>query len=198
MVKKTYKKKMYRNNSGIKNYVKKMINKNIETKLVVATFTDVAITSTLLVPYTYAFNDISQGVGQQQRIGNLVRCTSMKYNLFITGADSTNSVRIIFYIPRDPTTVMAGLAFNQAPDIDQFTVLKDMFITTSNTGNNCIRKVGWLNFKRGKSTGMPVFYSSSTPASVTKNRILMYCVSDSGAPSHPTLNGYTRLFYKDA
>lgn len=175
-----------------------MILKNQETKLVVATFNDISLTTGSLLPYAYAFNDIGQGVTQQSRVGNQIKITSMKYNFFFTGADATNSIRVIFYIPRDPNIVISGLNFNQAPDLDQFTILKDMFICTSNTGNNCVRRVGWINFKKGRSTGMTCQYSGPAGNSVTKNRILMYAVSDSGVVNHPTLNGYTRIYYKDA
>lgn len=194
--KRTYRR--YKRRGGVKKMVKAMIAKNVETKLVVATFTDVSLTTSGLLPYSYAFNDIGQGVTQQSRVGNQIRCTSMKYNFFITGADATNSIRILFYIPKDPNVIISGLNFNQAPDLDQFTILKDMFISTSNTGNNCVRRVGWLNFKKGRSSGMITQYTSPAGNSVSRNRILMYAVSDSSLVNHPVLNGYTSLYYKDA
>lgn len=198
MPKRTYRKS--RNMlSTMKKIAKSVVAKNTETKVFTGSFADVPIANSAAGPLIQSVTDIPEGTSQNQRVGNQITLTSVKYDFFFAGADSTNSIRMILYISRDPNDIITTLNFNQAPDLDKYVILRDVFITTSQQGNDCVRKRGYISFrKRGKSNGLKVQWSGPNLNQQTKNRVLMYMVSDSGVVSHPTVNGFFRTFYKDA
>lgn len=180
---------------------KRVVAKNTETKVKTSSLSSVSIPHSSLTPYIASFNDIAQGVGQDQRIGNQIKVTSCKYDLFFTQDQVANSsaVRLLFYIPRDPNNLILNLGYNQAADLDDYVILKDMFIPLSYGGPACVRKQGWVSFrKRGKSNGLTTQFSTAANNSQSKNRICIYCVSDSITAPHPLMNGFFRCFYKDA
>ncbi len=187
---------MARNNKNLRKIIKKAVANQLETKTAVTNYAN-SITDGGRSPLTNAVADVGTGVTQATRIGNSTKVTSIKYDWFFTGADSTNSIRVIIYIPKDPTVILSSLAFNQAPDLDSFTILKDMFICTEGTGGNCKRRQGWVRFNRGNRTGLHMQYSSASAGSVVKNQLMIYMVSDSEAVSDPQVNGYVRVFFKD-
>ncbi len=192
---------------SMKRIAKQVMAKNIETKVHTAEYSDAFIgaNSTAYIIATSVV-DIAGGTKSGERVGERITATSLKYDLFFTGAQDTNSLRVIFYIPKSPTDLLwqgpagTNLAFNQAIDFNRYTVLKDMFIPTNLNGQNCVRKQGYISFRnKGKRLGMPVIYDTDLSVSCTKNRIMVYMVSDSVSPiTTPKVNGYVRLFYKDA
>lgn len=184
--------------SNLKKLVKSIVAKNIETKTSIFRMAGIGIGASGLAPINASFNDLNIGDNQYERTGNQVTLTSVKWDMFLTGADATNSIRCIVYIPKNPTVFLA-IPFNGAVDFDSFTVLRDMFICTSNTGNNCVRRNGYISFKnRGKSLGMKTQWSGALASGQTKNRVLLYMVSDSLVVPHPEVNGVLHTFYKDA
>ena len=193
-----YGRRKYRKRRGNLNVrIKKAIQSSQETKTVVLNYAN-AIQDSARTPLTNSLVDIDQGLTQATRVGNSVTVTSMKYEWFFTGADSTNSIRVIVYVPKDRDTLITALAYNQAPDLDQFTILRDMFICTGGTGGNCKRRNGWIRFNRGRRRGMNVVYTGALGTTVIKNNLHIYMVSDSGAVSDPAVNGFVRLYYKDS
>lgn len=191
------KKNSYRKKGGLKKYIKKVVANNTETKSVITQYAN-QIQDSARTPLSNQIALCIQGLTQQTRVGNRMTVTSMKYDWFFTGADATNSIRVLIYVPKDPNNLMTGLGFNQPPDLDQFTILKDFFIPTGGTGGNCKRKQGWIRFNRGNRSGMNVEYTGATTASVIRNNLSVYMVSDSLVASDPECNGYTRVFFKDA
>lgn len=191
--KKTYRRK----SSALKKFIKKTVAKTQETKTTLLNYAN-SIEDSARTPLSNSIIDVDQGVTQSTRIGNSITVTSMKYDFFITGSDTTNSIRILMYIPKDPNSLIESLPFNQAPDLDAFTILRDFFVTTSSSGNNNVRKQGWLRFNRGNRSGMNIRYTGALGTTVTKNNLMIYMTSDSGAISDPQINGFVRLYYKDS
>lgn len=142
---------------------------------------------------------VATGTSQNDRIGNSIRVTGIYADLFFTGADLTNSMRCIVYIPRNPTDNLSvgPLQFNQGPDLDSYVVLKDMLITTSQAGPDVARRKIRLKFDRGLSKGIHVQYNGTGGGNLIKNPVRIYFVSDSGAIAHPELNGYIYMYYTD-
>lgn len=191
--------KKYNDKKSLKKYVKSIVAKNIETKTSIFRMTGIAIGASGLAPITASFNDINIGDNQWERTGNQVTLTSVKWDMFINGVDATNSIRMIVYIPKVASAFIQNLPFNGAVDYDSFTVLKDFFIPTSLNGQNCVRRNGYVSFKnRGKSLGMKTTWSGALASGQTKNRVLLYMVSDSLVVPHPEVNGVLHTFYKDA
>lgn len=188
---------VYARRKTLKKYIKNTIEKQLETKTVITNYAN-TIPDSGRTPLSNSIAGVAQGLTQSTRVGNSIRVTSMKCEWFFTGADSTNSIRVIIYIPKDPTAALSGLAFNQAPDLDQFTILRDFFICTGGTGGNCKRLQKWIRFNRGMRSGLHMQYSGAASTDITKNKLMIYMVSDSSAVSDPSVNGYVRVFYKDA
>lgn len=189
-----------RSRKRLKSLVGSIVRKNIETSSIVHSLDAVSIVDSGRVSSTQDIHltAIAQGVQESQRIKNEVRITGVYGDLFVTGADSTNSIRLIMYIPKDPTVSLSNsptLAFNEAPDLDKFTILKDMLVTTSSGGPNLRR----LKLKyKFKGRGLRVGYSGTGAGDVQTHPVYFYFVSDSLASTDPSLNGYIRMYYKDA
>jgi len=205
MPKKRYTRKS--SESKMRRIAKSVFAKNTETKESHIGYTQRDIGAALTNPIVNAMTDLAEGTQQGQRDGNSVKVTSMKYDFFfsipdVVGADAFNSIRCIFYIPKDVGDLLGtstNLQWNEPVDYDRYTVLKDMFITLSKEGQRCVRRQGYLSFRRkGKSLGLKVLYKGSASNDGTSNRVLVYMVSDSGIVAHPQVSGYIRTFYKDA
>lgn len=145
-----------------------------------------------------SLTDINQGLTQTNRIGNSVHLTSIYGDFFLTGADTTNSVRMILYIPKNVTTTLSTLAFNAAPDLDQVTILQDRLFTFQSNGTFCRRFKIKKKFDYGMRKGIHCTYTDGTGTNITKNRLRLLMVSDSSVAPHPVLHGFLRIFYIDA
>ena len=187
----------YKRRGNLKKYIKSVVAKNIETNTALLKFnqTQVGVAG----PVIASFNDLKQGDSQSERQGNQITMTSIKWDLFFAGSDTTNSYRIIVYIPREPSVLITALPFNGAVDYDQHIVLKDTYRTTSLNGNNAFRLNGYHSFRnKGKSIGMKTQWASSGVNDQTKGRVCLYVTTDSAAVPNPEMNGTIRTFYKDA
>jgi len=178
--------------------VKAVVNNSIETKHHSADFTNIGVSAN--GPLIYAASDLSQGAGEAQRLGSQITMTSFKYDFFFSmpnvAPDVYNNLRMIIYIPRDTKTlILANTGFNHQVDWDKFHILKDMFIPLAGpNGSGTVRRQGWIKFPRGKK----VQFDGPDGNDVVRNRLCFFITSDSQIPGHPVVNGYTRLFYKDA
>lgn len=189
-----------RKSKNVKSMVKKQIEKYVEKKTVIYSYFG-GVTDSLRTPLDNHVTATAQGLDQNERIGNRLNVTSLKYDLFFTGADTTNSMRCIFYIPKNPAFLMSAgsaVGFNKAPDEDQFNILRDIMVTTSSGGPNCVRKQGWIRFNRGTRSGHKERYSGALNTDLVDGHIYVYMVSDSLAVSDPQVNGYIRSYYTDA
>ena len=151
------------------------------------------------VGVNYDISSIAGGSNQNQRIGNTYKMTSFRLKGGVFGSDTTNLVRIVIYIPKDPThTIDTGLQALSPIDLDRFTVLSDRLIPTASQGPNCKLFNKVCLFNKGRRTGLNVRFHSSLASSIVKNRLMVYMVSDSSAASHPTFTGWWRFYFKDA
>lgn len=177
--------------------VKAVVNSSIETKHHSATFNAVPLSVT--GPFVYGSTDLTQGTGDGQRIGSQYTVTSFKYDFFFSAPglvpDQFNNIRLIIYIPRNTNQLITNLNFNEQADWDQHYILRDIFIPLAGpAGTGTVRRQGWIKFPKGKK----VSFDGPLGADCVKNRICMYATSDSTVAGHPVMNGYTRLFFKDA
>lgn len=179
---------------SVKRYVQAKINKNIETKHLAASGQTTTSTSVLNTQIT----TIPQGDDEFRRTGNRVTVTGFYGKFNIVGADSTNMVRMVLYIPKDPNDTMTSLTTYGIIDFDKYTVLSDRLITTSLSGNNSKVITIAKKFKYGTRRGLDVQFASSTTTDVKKNNIYLAWVSDSSAATHPAINYHWYCYFKDA
>lgn len=180
---------------NLKKMIKTMIAGSQETKTAATTInttiSDVGVNTDV--------SSLAGGSGQQQRIGNSYRMTSFRLKGGVFGVDSTNLVRVVIYIPKDPTHLIdTGTQPFTALDLDRFTILSDRLIVTASGGPNCKLYNKVCLFNKGRRTGMQVAFANDAATSYTKNRLMIYMVSDSAAVSHPSFKGWYRFYFKDA
>lgn len=184
--KKNYRRR-FRSRSSFASKVKKVLNKETETKT--------SITPLVGSYGASGFNTnctlIQQGTDQFERIGNSIKLRSMSVKLHCINADSFNFIRFVFYIPKDKDALFpASINYHTALDYDDWTILKDIVVKTDT-----------YNPTKTMSFSMPlrakVTYSGAAGTACTKNPVYCYIVSDSTAIAHPAVNGYVRINYKD-
>lgn len=187
----TFKRKRRRISNAVKRYVSSKLKRSLETKHVSNSSSSTAVPN---VQIDTQITDIPQGTQETRRVGNLVRVTGFYGRFQMVGTDATNIIRIIMYIPKDPTATITGANTYGLLDPDIATVLYDKVHTTTLNGPNT--KVFTIA-KKFRGAGLPVQFNSSTTTDVLKNNIKMLFVSDSGAVSHPTLSYHWILYFKD-
>lgn len=148
--------------------------------------------------YQHQFPFIPTGVGQNERVGNSIKITSVKCDMFYrlqdTAANATGNMRVLVYIPKkNVADALNTMSYLSAPDLDQYTILKDIYIT-KNLQNPNGRIRFWIPFKRG----LHVQYSDGTAGSYTKNPLKIVFLTDKTTTGTSfTLHGYFKTFYTD-
>lgn len=180
--------------------VQKVLDKNIETKLLNNAWDGVNIQDSGRTPLSQNLTQISQGIAQNQRLGNQVRLTGLYLDGVIVAADTSNTVRVLVYSPKDPSNEITNLAFNQSPDMDQFDVYYDRFVAVGTNGGLIARRIRFKkSFKQGgRSKGRIHQFTGSGGTTYQTRPIFLYMVSDSLAVSDPDFSGHVTTYYKDA
>lgn len=195
--KKGYRRRKRRNYSGVKKLIQRTINSNLETF-----HKDFEIDTTIhdegRTPYSIALNGVATGDSASTRTGNQITVTGIYGKFVLTGSDTTNIVRIILYIPKNPTEEISTISITALLDVDKFTVLSDKLYNLSTSGPIMRTIVMAKNFHRGSRKGITTQYHSTGASDFSKNPIYLYAVSDSAAINDPTIQGNIRCYYKDA
>lgn len=179
----------------LKSYIQRQISSNQETKQADLSWDVVAIPAAGS-GLGYTMPAVAQGSSQNTRSGNLVYCTGMYGRLVFSAADTTNLVRLIFYIPTDVDDTLS-VDIHSLIDQDKFTILYDRVITLNGGGNDTKYIQFKRNFHKGKRKGIAVHFDGTGQTDYSRNIIKMYVVSDSDVASHPTITGSMRTYYKD-
>lgn len=185
--------------SQFKKKVLSVVQKTQETKQLVHHFDNVAIQDPGRTPFSIDLIDLGSGAGASERMGNRVTVTGYHAKLTMNAGDGINNVRIIIYIPKNPTATLSTLTYSQAIDLDSYTVLHDKIYPVSNTAGMYSRyfTISKKFNKKGKA-GMHVHFSGTGSTDFEKNRLRLYVVGDSGAIPDPYLAGHIRVYYKDS
>lgn len=166
-----------------------------------------------LTPYLNDISDMGQGTGYDNRIGNTITVQSIQYRFVATIGDATNFMRLVLFQWKSdaqiaPTWdaimqfqtagVPIGIKDCLSPYLvsngvsTEFKIIKDIrFLLDTDNPQQIIEGYIDKNFIKN------VHYSDSSSFFGT-NHLFMMLVSDSGAVSHPTLDGFIRLRYTDA
>lgn len=181
--------------------VQKMINSNIETKFHTNSWSSSGIQDVGRTPIDADLNNVAVGTGAANREGHQISLTGLYGKFVVTGADATNIVRVILYIPKDPTSSLSsvgGIGISTLIDQDRFTVMYDKYFTTTSNGPN--QKVFTIarKWNKGSRKGIQTQFYGGASTDFAKNRLKLYVVGDSGAVSDPSLTGNIRCYFKDA
>lgn len=181
--------KRRRVSNAVRRYVQSKIKSNAETKRVNSNVVDLDISST---QSDIDILNLSKGTEYYERIGDKINVTGFYGKFQMIGGDATNVIRVILYIPRDPSLTLTGANTYGIIDPAVATILYDRLHTTTLNGPNTrIFTVA----KKFRGKGMTVEWSGAT---IKKNRLRMLFVSDSGAVTHPTLSYHWVAYFKDS
>lgn len=186
--------------AATKRYVQRVVASNIETKFKLTSFSSLAIPDGSSGGYDLVLSAVGQGDTQNLRDGNQLFLTGIWSRLWVTLADSTNILRVILYIPKanvDDTLGAGTVTVRTAIDADKYTILSDrlIFLNTSRPQRSISVK---RKFAKGKRKGMRITFDGPLSTDLAKNPLKLYIVSDSGAVTHPVLDGSIRTYFKDA
>ncbi len=168
-----------------------------ETKFYLSSWGATSIQDSGRTPQENDLLPLAQGDGQTNRTGNSVRVTGIYGKLAIAAADTTNLVRVILYIPKDPSATMSGVSYSSSPDLDQWTILFDKMVAVSTNGPGIKSFTIKKKFNKGRRAGILSEWHSSNTGDHSKNPIRFYAVSDSTAVSDPALSGYLYVYFRD-
>lgn len=173
-----------------------IINSDRETKFK-DHFNFVAVGSNAsLSPLSFQLTAISTGDSHDNREGEKIRLMSFSYKGTVLTGDATNILRMIVYRPYNISADLNADAFeiNSRVDPHKYFVYVDKLVTVDTA--NPLKQFN-LNVKFGGSRGIPITYDGTATTSVSKNKILVYIVSDSAAVTHPSVQAQGRVWYKD-
>jgi hypothetical protein len=180
----------------IKKIIKSMINNNIETKTAVHNYTTIEVSN---VGVNHDITALAQGLQQQDRVGNQIKLTSFRLKGCFYSDYTHDLVRVIIYIPKNVNELLATSTTPTDPlDQDKYTILSDRLIPLSNQGSPVKPYNKVILFNKGLRNGLNVHYTTNLASSCTKNQLMVYMCSGSGASPHPKFSGYWRFYFKDA
>lgn len=186
---------------AVRTFVQRKIQRNIETKFRLATYSGSNIPDSASTPINTLLNAVGQGDTQNARNGNQIFATGFYGKFVLAAGDSTNIVRVVMYIPKDSqyTFYSSPPGITSLIDQDKFTVLYDRYISLDTYNPQKVLTIA-RKWNRGSRRGIQCQYSGtgSTESDPSKNPIYIYFVSDSSAVAHPTVTGNFRLYFKDA
>ncbi len=202
MSKRKFKKRKFKKKTGFK-YVLSEIRKlkkvtKPEWKFVERILPATSITNTGI---TYELNLITQGIGDQQRVGRKVRAMKINCALrIVKGADPTNTFRYILMVDKrqesdtkfEPTGVLetldtlSGIKVNR---LEKFKIIRDRLILLRTNKIGVIHRFSHkLNFIMG--------YNGSASGDLEINGLYLMVLSDR-ASSFTSLEFNIRLYFTD-
>jgi len=141
-------------------------------------------------------NAIAQGTGQADRVGNSVKFSGYWGRFSIYFPDSPNFFRVIVYSPKNEGDTMFNdsVTVTGVYDMDKYNVYYDKMFSGDGTAGNATRS---LTIRKKWKNGKKQQYNGPASGNIVSGRLILYCVSDSGAVSHPYITGSLRLYYVD-
>lgn len=128
---------------------------------------------------TTVISSCGAGTSQSTRTGRKVMMNAAELRMNLGGA----TVRCIVYVPKDASDFISLTNYYDAVDNDEMWVLQDLILdgqVDSNTFNRRLRQL--LTIEYNDSTG-----------NATRNPVKLYLHSSSST----TINGHTKMWYKD-
>ncbi len=162
---------------------------------------DIYTASTLTTtPYYVAFNGMPPGTAYNERLGRSIHVHAITIRYSFVPADSSNVVRVTVgnYAAGSasmPSTISnswdnAIRPFAGSLYLDKLIGFPASVSATANTYPSVV-------FEKTISVNLPMVWDPAGPTVVTKNQLFVFLQSDSGAVTHPSVNGFARIYYTD-
>lgn len=184
-----------------KEYVKKVVAKNIELKHYTQSFSAEAVSTS---GFLINLGNMPQGVQDYERIGNKIRCHKIMGRMIAKPSfgDGNNEWRWSLVRQREPVVIGDFPNFNQPFDYDKFEVIIDemaVLHATNDGGGTAGDGINGLQMKIDLSCYNKLTrFDSSSAGDVINGGYFIYMISDSSAINHPGFTGYVTLHFRDA
>ncbi len=181
-----------RRRKTIRQIVQSVVNTNKNTG-----FIETAIAGGVdATPATHNLMFSTTGAGdEEKRSSPTIRVMGLRMSGFLALGDSTNLLRMVVYIPKDPDGALSSLNLHGPIDTDTARVLYDRLIALDVS-----------NYHRGKflfrksfgKNGLKCVYNDAD-TQPQQNNIKVTFVSDSGGIPNPTIatDSYVHVYYKN-
>ncbi len=180
-----------------KSQVQRMIQGNLETKQHSQGWTTpVTVGTPGIGGFHQVLTGVAQGDTQNLRDGNQITVTGIHSRWVITNADSTNLVRVVFYMPKNVDDQVLDSIVGII-DQDKYNVLYDKLIPVNSSHQQVLINFN-RKFNKGSRKGIRCVFNGASNTQYTDNVIKLYIISDSAASSHPTVQGSHITYFKDA
>lgn len=165
-----------------------------------------------------SLDTITQGVSDDQRIGNSIFLRGARFYFPIQNGDNHNHFRLILAMPHAYTRYpLGGTVNNYMSDLfgtnsfnmyspintDKYKVFYDKTIllrNLANDGNSTTANPDTRLLQKFFKINKKIQYEYDAPSGFVKptTELILYAISDSIAVSHPgALGGFLKLYYKD-
>jgi len=190
---------------------KKQVNRMINSREEYKTFLKGQVAQAMpLTAVITSLSDISQGVTDNNRVGNHIHLKTLKGTLTCLAADSTNIMRVIIFKWKEndtynPPTLAQILAVGPSggPDFyssyapenpGNYVILKDYQLVGCN-GSSASNLIQIRKFSIKLSGKVQYFSDGGTSGT---NKIFIMWFSDSSAVTHPAISYNTELSFSDS
>lgn len=180
--------------SNLVKTIKSIVNKNIENKY--QTY-DLSVGASSL-GQLININVLAQGTQANQRVGNRVKFTSVRFNGYWTQSDATNIVRMMVLWSRSSLLIsnMPNVAAPINPAQQNFKVLYDHSYTLENIASSGIQQRVLPRTIYRKINGNSTYDDATTTPEA--GYLYFYFISDSAIAGHPTFAGQAIMSFQDA
>lgn len=190
---------------GLKKMVKRVIDSRLETKYVDLDIGGTASTSGIHFVNFNSPTAITQGTGNNQRIGNRIKLLGFRYQIEANAGDNFNVCRLMFLhrfsgasLGANPVAITALLG---PVNTDAFRVLRDYLTELRYVPVNGAvdASVPQSKFYKGYIKFPKIIEYTPGASDPTRGGMVgLQFHSDSTLAPNPGIGGYVRLYYKDA
>lgn len=181
----------------IRKEAQKILDRNSETKYETSSWREIDYGDNVAGAIDVQINEIGQGVGSAQRIGNQVKMQTLT-GRFVATADANSTLsRMIIYKPRKANNSFT--AQGAKPDVETALNYDNQIILyDSLKGHGKLNGLRFANFNFNiPLKGLQGVYDTSAGSSIQKNSLWMYLTSNQNTTNIPNITGHTRISYKD-
>nr|QBX89320.1 putative capsid protein [Insect-associated ssDNA molecule] len=188
----------------IRRIAQKVVDKNVETKYKDLTISGTASSTTFYGVHFNLPSQIPVGSGFDNRVGNRIKLLGYRYHLQVSPGDNFNVFRLLMVSRRDCQDIASTSAVTSllGPiNTDIFYAHKDVIAETrfAPVAGSTADTVGIKRFYKGYvKLNRYIEYSGAASYPTKGISIGMQFHSDSAIIPHPGVEGYIRVYYKDA
>jgi len=137
------------------------------------------------------------GATVSSRVGNVIHVRSVDIEFFVNAADATNFIKTYLMLSMNGQAGAPSFTnWYDPPDSDQYLLLRSRL---TSSGTPSLNPTTCVKIKHSfPGEGLMVRYDNANTFSEIFNRLSISMVSDSSVAAHPSVYGYSRIYFTDA